>query len=478
MRNICFTFQMHAPYRLKRYRFFDIGQDHYYFDDLQTEDQIVWLAQNSYLPLVNTLNEMIKMSRGKFRCGIAVSGVLLELLQQFAPEVIDAMKELATSKAVEFVATPYAYSFASEYSETEFEHQLKREADIIQQLFDQKPTTFWNTELLYDDSLAAHIAKLGYKAVMTEGAKHLLSWKSPNYVYQSVAGKSLKVLLRNAALSDELSFHFSDPKWHNFPIDAEKYAAQIASIDGEEPVINLWMGADTFGIRQNAGSGIFEFLKALPFYMIEREIGFLTPGEAAKKIPASDVLSSPYPTTWCGESKDLAAFNGNDLQQEALQKLYAVAERVRMCKDIALRRDWYVLQSDDHFLFMNHIDPGHTHYESAYAAFINYMNVLSDFLLRVEEQYPTTIENEELNALLKTINNQEKEIAHLEAELKAARKHAPKAEEVKAKKVEVKAKKEAVKAKVEAKKAEVKKAASKKAEVKKAAEKKVTKKKA
>ena len=478
MRNICFTFQMHAPYRLKRYRFFDIGQDHYYFDDLQTEDQIVWLAQNSYLPLVNTLNEMIKMSRGKFRCGIAVSGVLLELLQQFAPEVIDAMKELATSKAVEFVATPYAYSFASEYSETEFEHQLKREADIIQQLFDQKPTTFWNTELLYDDSLAAHIAKLGYKAAMTEGAKHLLSWKSPNYVYQSVAGKSLKVLLRNAALSDELSFHFSDPKWHNFPIDAEKYAAQIASIDGEEPVINLWMGADTFGIRQNAGSGIFEFLKALPFYMIEREIGFLTPGEAAKNIPASDVLSSPYPTTWCGESKDLAAFNGNDLQQEALQKLYAVAERVRMCKDIALRRDWYVLQSDDHFLFMNHIDPGHTHYESAYAAFINYMNVLSDFLLRVEEQYPTTIENEELNALLKTINHQEKEIAHLEAELKAARKHAPKAEEVKAKKVEVKAKKEAVKAKVEAKKAEVKKAASKKAEVKKAAEKKVTKKKA
>ena len=473
MRNICFTFQMHAPYRLKRYRFFDIGQDHYYFDDLQTEDQIVWLAQNSYLPLVNTLNEMIKMSRGKFRCGIAVSGVLLELLQQFAPEVIDAMKELATSKAVEFVATPYAYSLASEYSETEFEHQLKREADIIQQLFDQKPTTFWNTELLYDDSLAAHIAKLGYKAVMTEGAKHLLSWKSPNYVYQSVAGKSLKVLLRNAALSDELSFHFSDPKWYNFPIDAEKYAAQIASIDGEEPVINLWMGADTFGIRQNAGSGIFEFLKALPFYMIEREIGFLTPGEAAKKIPASDVLSSPYPTTWCGESKDLSAFNGNDLQQEALQKLYAVAERVRMCKDIALRRDWYVLQSDDHFLFMNHIDPGHTHYESAYAAFINYMNVLSDFLLRVEEQYPTTIENEELNALLKTINNQEKEIAHLEAELKAARKHAPKAEEVKAKKEEVKAKVEAKKAKVEAKKA-----APKKAEAKKPAEKKVTKKKA
>ena len=460
---------MHAPYRLKRYRFFDIGQDHYYFDDLQTEDQIVWLAQNSYLPLVNTLNEMVKMSRGKFRCGIAVSGVLLELLQQFAPEVIDAMKELAASKAVEFVATPYAYSLASEYSETEFEHQLKREAAILEELFGQKPTTFWNAELLYDDMLAGQIMKMGYKAVMTEGAKHLLSWKSPNYVYQSVAGKSLKVLLRNAALSDELSFHFSDPQWHNFPIDAEKYASQIAGIEGEEPVINLWMGADTFGIRQNAGSGIFEFLKALPFYMIEREIGFLTPGEAAKKIAASDVLSSPFPTTWCGESKDLAAFNGNDLQQEALNKLYAVSERVRMCKDISLRRDWYVLQSDDHFLFMNHIDPGHTHYESAYAAFINYMNVLSDFLLRVEEQYPTTIENEELNALLKTINNQEKEIAKLESELKAARK-APKAEPKAAPKAEKPVKKAA-------KKAEPKKAPAKKVEPK-AAPKKVAPKKA
>ena len=453
---------MHAPYRLKRYRFFDIGQDHYYFDDMQTEDQIVWMAQNSYLPLVNTLGEMVKMSRGKFRCGIAVSGVLLEQLQQFAPEVIDAMKELAATKAVEFVATPYAYSLASEYSETEFEHQLHREEMILDELFGQKPTTLWNTELLYDDQLAAQIIKLGYKAVMTEGAKHLLSWKSPNYVYQSVAGKSLKLLLRNTALSDELSFHFSDPNWHNFPIDAEKYASQLAAIDGEEPVINLWMGAETFGIRQNAGTGIFDFLKALPFYAIEREIGFLTPGEAAKKLQAADVISSPYPTTWCGESKDLSAFNGNDLQQEALNKLYAVAERVRMCQDIALRRDWYVLQSDDHFLFMNHIDAGHTHYDSAYDAFINYMNVLSDFLLRVDEQYPTTIENEELNELLKTINNQEKEIARLESELKKAKKPAePKPAPKKEPAKKAPAKKEPAPKKEPAKKTPAKKAAKK-----------------
>lgn len=440
MRNISFCFQMHAPFRLKRYRFFDIGQDHYYYDDMQTEDQISWLVQNSYMPLLGTIKEMINLSRGKFHCGLAVSGVLLEMLEQFAPEVIDLMKELAETKSVEFVATPYGYSFAAEYSESEFVHQLEREQQKIQELFGQTPTTLWNTELLYSDEIAAIAHKQGYKAVMVEGAKHLLSWKSPNYVYQSAVSKSLKMLMRNAPLSDELAFHFSDSQWYNFPMDAEKYANQIASIEGEEPVVNIWTGAETFGIRQNAGTGIFEFLKALPYYMMEREIGFLTPAEAAKKIAAADVISAPYATTWCGEGKDLSPFNGNDLQHEALEKLYAVTERVRLCQDKALRRDWYILQSADHFLFMNHMDAGHTNYESAYDAFINYMNVLSDFLLRVEEQYPTTIENEELNELLKTINNQEKEIAALEAELKKAKKSA-KAEEKPAKAKKTTAKK-------------------------------------
>lgn len=418
---------MHAPYRLKRYRFFDIGQDHYYYDDMQTEEQVSWLVQTSYMPLVSTLKEMASMSRGKFRCGLAVSGIMLEMLEQFAPEMIDALKELNETKTVEFVAMPYGYSFAAEYAPAEFAHQLERSAAKIQELFGQKPTTLWNTELLFNDEIGDQVAHLGFKAVMIEGAKHLLSWKSPNYVYQSASSKSLKLLMRNSALSDELQFHFSDPQWYNFPMDAEKYATQIASIEGEEPIVNLWMGADTFGIRQNAGTGIFEFLKALPFYCMEHEVGFLTPAEAAKKNTAADVIPVPYSTTWCGEGKDLSGFNGNDLQHEAIEKLYAVTERVRMCQDKALRRDWYLLQSVDHFLFMNHINAGHTNYESAYDAFINYMNVLSDFLLRVDEQYPTTIENEELNELLKTINAQEQEIAALEKELKAAKK-APKAE--------------------------------------------------
>lgn len=413
---------MHAPYRLKRYRFFDIGQDHYYYDDLQTEEQINWLVNTSYMPLLGTIKEMVAASNGKFRCGLAVSGITLQLCEQFAPEVIDLMKELAETKAVEFVCMPYAHSLAAEYDLKEMDVQLKQAAEDIQALFGQKPTTVWNTELMYSDEIAEHFQKLGFKVAMTEGAKHLLSWRSPNFVYQTAVSKSLKLLMRNTNLSDELSFHFSDPSWYNFPMDAEKYAYQLSNIEGEDPIVNIWVGAETFGIRQNAGTGIFDFLKALPLYCMQREMGFMTPAEAAKKVASVDVISSPYPTTWVGEGKDLSSFNGNDLQQEALNKLYAVGERVRLCQDKALRRDWLILQADDNFRFMNHIDAGHTNYESAYDAFINYMNVLSDFLLRVEEQYPTTIENEELNELLKTINNQEEEIAELEKQLKAAKK--------------------------------------------------------
>ena len=421
MRNICFCFQLNAPYRLKRYRFFDIGQDHYYYDDMLTEEQISWMSQTSWLPLLGTLKDMIRLSRGKFHCAIAVNGQTLSLCEQFAPEVIDNLRELAVTKAVEFVLMPFAGSLAAEYDMNEFELQLKQGAELLNELFEQKPQTVFNTELLYSDEIADVVKKLGYKAIMTEGAKHLLSWKSPNYVYSTTAGKSLKLLMRNGALSDELSFHFSDPAWYNFPMDAEKYANQLVAIEGEEPVINIWVGAETFGVRQNAGTGIFDFLRALPYYALERQLGFVTPAEAAKKFGNDDVISSPFPTTWCGEGKDLSQFNGNDLQQEALNKLYAVGERVRLCSDKALRRDWINLQADYHFLFMNHVNAENTNYESAYDAFINYMNVLSDFLLRVEEQYPTTIENEELNELLKTINNQEKEIATLEKELKAAK---------------------------------------------------------
>ena len=422
MKNICFCFQMHAPYRLKRYRFFEIGHDHYYYDDMATEEHINWLVQTSYLPLCQTIRDMISLSKGKFHCAISVSGTMIEMFEQFNPEMIDILKELAGTKCVEFLATPYSYSLASEYNEDEFKKQLKFQGELLETILGVKAQAVWNTELLYTDETAYNLNKMGYKTILTEGAKHVISWKTPNKVYQSAGAPKMKVLLRNMNLSDELSFHFSDPNWGNFPIDAEKYANQLQALPEGEDIINIWVGAETFGVRQNAGTGIFDFLKALPYFALEREMGFMTPSEAAKKLAAEDVLSSPYPLTWSGEAKDLSVYVGNDLQQEAIHKLYAVAERVHLCQDKNLKTNWLRLQDVNYLHNMNHIDQGETYYESAYDAFINYMNVLSDFLQSVEEQYPTTIENEELNELLKTIRNQEEEIQKLNEKLKKAKK--------------------------------------------------------
>lgn len=422
MKNICFCFQMHAPMQLRRYRFFEIGQDHYYYDDMATEERLTWLVRESYMPLLGTLKDMIRLSKGKFKCALAVCGTTLEQLEQYTPEVIDLMKELVATKCVEMVATPYSYSLAAQYSETEWELQMKMQEQKVNELFGVKPVALFNTELLYSDEIADLAWKLGYKVVMTEGAKHILSWKSPAYVYHSTANPKQTILVRDMQRSDELSFHFSDPAWPNYPIDAEKFVRQLGESNEEDNVVNIWLGADAFGINQRVETGIFEFMKALPYYALEQNIGFVTPSEAAKKMQAQDTLSSPYPLTWAGEGKSLSLFDGNDLQQEALNKMYAVAERVHMCKDKALKTDWLLLQDADYLHYMNHIDRGSSNFESAYDAFINFMNILSDFLQLVDEQYPTTIENEELNSLLKTINNQEKEIGRLTEELKKAKK--------------------------------------------------------
>ena len=422
MKNICFCFQMHAPYTLKRYRFFEIGQDHYYYDDMQTEEYVNWLVNTSYLPLCKTIQEMIRLSKGRFHCALSVTGVMLEMFQQFAPEMIDVLKELSDTGCVEYVATPYSYSLASVYSETEAAEQLQLQQAMVKELFGQQSTTICNTELVYSDEIGLFLQSQGYKIVMTEGAKHILSWKSPNYVYNSASAPKMKMLLRNTTLSDEIAFHFADPAWNNYPMDAAKYTQQLSALPEEEQVVNIWIGAETFGIRQHASTGIFDFLKALPYFAMEEGMGFMTPTEVAKKFSAKDAVVTPYPLTWAGEAKDLSSYNGNDLQQEALQKLYAVAERVHLCKHKQLKHDWLILQDVNYLHFMNHIDQGASYFESAYDAFINYMNVLSDFLQRVDEQYPTTIENEELNELLKTIQNQEKEIEKLEKQLKDVKK--------------------------------------------------------
>ena len=417
MKNICFYFEIHQPLRLKRYRFFDIGNDHYYYDDFQTEDRIRGLIEQSYLPANQTILEMIRSSNGKFKCAFSISGVALDLFEQHAPEVIDSFKELAKTNSVEFLAEPYAHSLSSIFNAEEFEQQVKTHSEKVAQLFGKRPTAFRNSELIYSDEIGEIVSKMGYKTMLVDEARHVMGWKSPNFVYNHAYIPKLKLLVRNYKLSDDIAFRFSNRSWTDFPLTAEKYIQWIKATPPEENIINIWMGYEAIGAFQHADSGIFDFLKALPYMAMEEGIGFVLPSEAAKKIDSTGTLSVPYPISWSGHEKDLSPWTGNDLQQEALNKLYAVAERVHLCSDRSLKYDWLMLQATDHFRYMSHKDQFGSNYESPYDAFINYTNVLADFLERVKAQYPTTIENEELNELLKTINNQEKEIAALEAKI-------------------------------------------------------------
>lgn len=423
MRNICFYFQIHQPMRLKRYRFFEIGQDHYYYDDFQTEDRIRKVVEQSYLTANRTIAEMIRSSNGKFRCSFSISGVALEQLEQYAPEVIDSFRELSKTGSVEFLAEPYAHSLASVYDANEFERQVKTHADKIEQLFGKRPTSFYNSELIYSDEIGEMVSKMGFKSMMIDEAKHILGWKSPNYVYKHSYLPKLKLMVRNHKLSDDFAFRFT-----NLSITAEKFIGWISALPAEENIVNIGMGYEVLGMTQPAQTGIFDFLKALPYHAMEQQMNFVLPSEFTKKTEATDTLSVPYPISWVGNDKDLTPWTGNDLQQEALNKLYAVSERVNLCQDKPLQRDWLMLQSSDHFRYMSHKDAYGTNYETPYDAFMNYMNVLADFLERVEAQYPSSIDNEELNELLKTIDHQEKEIEELENEIKKLKAKKPKKE--------------------------------------------------
>ncbi len=412
MRNISFYFQIHQPMRLKRYRFFDIGKDPYYYDDFQTEERIRKVVEQTYLPANRTIAEMIRSSNGKFKCSFAVSGIAIEQLEQYAPEVIDSFKELSKTGSVEFLAEPYAHSLSSVFDAGEFERQVKMHSDKIEELFGKRPSTFYNSELIYSDQIGEAVSKMGYKSVLIDEAKNIMGWKSPDYIYKHAYLPKLKLLIRNHKLSDDIAFRFSQHM-----LTAEKFINWIAALPAGENIINLGMGYEVLGTINSANSGIFEFFKALPYHGMEQQMNFVLPSEFIKKTEAVDTLSVTYPMSWVGNDKDLTPWTGNDLQQEALQKLYEKSDRVKLCNDKPLQHDWLMLQSSDHFRYMSHKDPFGTNYDSAYEAFMNYMNVLADFRDRVDAQYPTTIENEELNELLKTIDNQEKEIEVLRNEL-------------------------------------------------------------
>lgn len=270
MKAICFYFQIHQPFRLKRYRFFDIGNDHYYYDDFANDEIVSRIAQRSYIPAAETLLRMIESGGGKFKCAISVSGTALEQFEQYVPELIDLFKKLANTGCVEFLSETYAHSLSSLVDPDEFANQVKVHDEKIKELFGQTPTVLRNTELIYSDDIASQIHAMGYKGVITEGARHILGWKSPNYVYSAASAPSLKILLKNDKLSDDISERFSNTAWDEYPLTADKYIDWIASTPTEEQFVNLFMNLEVIGDFQPRETGIFQFLEALPRFAEER----------------------------------------------------------------------------------------------------------------------------------------------------------------------------------------------------------------
>ncbi|MDE6561355.1 MAG: glycoside hydrolase family 57 protein [Muribaculaceae bacterium] len=433
MKNVCFYLNIHQPYRLKRYRFFDIGNDHYYYDDFANEDIINNLAERSYIPMCQTLLDMANEYGQDFKCAISISGTAIEQLQQAEPEVIEMLRKLADKGCVEFLGGTFAHSLSSLEDPDEFLRQINIENRVIKNLFGQTPKVFANTELIFDDDIAALLQSTGFKAVVVPGAKHILGWKSPDYVYTSATAPKLKMLFTNDKLAADISHNFNNPDWSEYPLTADKYVNWIAELPAEEQVVNIFLSMDTFGGFLPASSGIFDFMKALPRFGKEKGVHFTAPSEIIGKLKPQDSITIPFAISYVdGTRIDVSAWKGNDLQREALNKLYGIAERVSMVEDRKIQQDWEYLQGSDHFFYMatnNQADAAFSPYDSPFSAFTNYMNVLADFLVRVEEQFPENVDNEELNSLLLTIRNQSAEIEQLKKEAKALRKNILEAED-------------------------------------------------
>lgn len=422
MRTICLYFEIHQIIHLKRYRFFDIGTDHYYYDDYANESSITDVAERSYIPALNTLIEMVKNSGGAFKVALSISGVALEQLEIYAPTVIELLHQLNDTGCCEFLAEPYSHGLSSLADEECFVEEVKRQSCKIKQMFGKAPKVLRNSSLIYNDEIGAVAASMGFKGMLTEGAKHILGWKSPHYVYHCNMNPSLKLLLRDYKLSDDISLRFSNSEWSEYPLFADTYIDWINALPQEEQVINIFMELCALGVYQPLSSNILEFLKALPACAKAKGITFSTPTEIVTKLNSVSQLDVPYPMSWVDEERDTSCWLGNAMQREAFNKLYSVAERVRICTDRRIKQDWDYLQASNNFRFMTTKSSSANLYrgiyESPYDAFTNYMNILGDFIKRVDSLYPVDIDNEELNALLTTIKNQGDEIEELNKELK------------------------------------------------------------
>lgn len=414
MKTICLYFEIHQNIQLKRYRFFDIGTDHYYYDDYEDERLITDVANRSYMPALEALGEMLKEHPGFFKVAFSLSGVGMEQLEIHAPQVLEKLQELNQTGCVEFLAEPYSHGLASLANEESFAKEVKCQCQKMKEYFGKEPKVLRNSSLIYSDDIGAQAAQMGFKGMLTEGARHVLGWKSPHYVYNCALAPNLKLLLRDVNLSDDISLRFSNVDWEGYPLFADNYVDRIANFPGEEHVVNIFMELSALGVAQPLSSNILEFLKALPECAKQCGLTFSTPSEICDTMPSVGALDVPDTLSWTDEERDVSSWLGNPMQREAFNKLYSVADRVRIADDPRINQDWDYLQASNNFRQMTTkpsqvgIDRGI--YASPFDAFTNYMNILGDFIARVNSLYPESVDNDELASLLTTIKNQDEEI--------------------------------------------------------------------
>ena len=392
---VCFYFQVHQPFRIKKYSIFEIGKDHDYFSNSEEQtDNIKILnkvSRKCYLP-TNTLLLKLLRNNPDFKISFSLSGVFLEQIQEFEPAVLESFQALVKTGQVEILSETYYHSLSFLYSKHEFEAQVNAHSNLVKKLFGVKPQVFRNTELIYNNDLAGAVEKMGFKGVITEGADHILGDRSPNFLYRPTNTKNIKLLLKNYRLSDDIGFRFSDPNWSGFPLTAPKFASWIDQFNGNGEIINLFMDYETFGEHQWEHTGIFQFLEHLPAAILANsDNSFLTPSEVVAKFEAKNELDIPEFISWADAERDLSAWRSNAMQTDAMDKVYALEERVKATQDESLIHEWRKLQTSDHFYYMctKFFQDGDIHtyfspYQSPYEAFIYYMNVLKDFVMRLE----------------------------------------------------------------------------------------------
>ncbi len=389
MASVVFYFQVHQPFRLRRYSIFE--SDKNYFDQWRNEQVARKVVSKCYLPASRLLLDLVRRHNGHFRVSFSLTGTVIEQFKLWAPEVLDTFKALADTGCVEFISETYYHSLAFLYNRQEFVNQTAIHRKLMQELFGQTPRVFRNTELTYNNDVAKVVEDMGFDAILTEGADHVLGYRSPNFIYNPPNCPRLKLMMKNYRLSDDIAFRFGNRGWPEWPLTAEKFARWVDQINGNGYVCNLFMDYETFGEHQWSDTGIFKFLEALPEKILATSKNdFLTVSQAIDRYHPVGEVDVPHMISWADTERDISAWLGNSMQANALHDVYALADEVLGCGDIAVIGDWRKLQTSDHFYYMctKWFADGDVHkyfnpYESPYDAYINYMNILDNVRGRI-----------------------------------------------------------------------------------------------